>query len=432
MQKSPKAQTIGLLKQAKEILIVGPKKWDADAAAGVIALHTVLKKCGKTSIAIAPDEMPRQLRFLLGSDSVAQTLGSGNDFVISIATKSSKIKNVHATEHEGIVDLVMQTDGIIDPSDIHFKQYTEHFDLIVTLGADSLEDCGKFFQEHAQLFTETPLINISVSATNEFFGRVNYVDASASAVCELLMEIIHTESDFEKCLNDELSTVILAGILSATDSFLAPNTSSRSLEIAAELQSRGADQSEVIEHLFKQKSFANLRTLGRLLGNLQLDQTHQMAWTNVTTSDFELTDTSPNDLDNWSTQLLRHVNGTDIVALFIEQKDDALLQIRTGNELDVSTLEDMFEGTVEKVDYGFDLLIKGKSVPEIQSHALRIIADWQEHRLHIEKQDIKKITLEELALPPEGDDVVAPTTTKKSVPAPKAPETLPFEVPIQK
>ena len=428
MQKSPKTQAIGLLKQAKEILIVGPKKWDADAAAGVIALHTTLKKCGKTSIAIAPDEMPRQLRFLPGSDSVAQTLGSGNDFVISIATKSSTIKNVHATEHEGVVDLVMQTDGIIDPSEIHFKQYTEHFDLIVTLSTDSLDDCGKFFQEHSQLFSKTPIINISVSPANEFFGRVNYVDASASAVCELLTNVIKSEPEFEKALNTELSTVLLAGILSATDSFLAPNTSAQSLEMAAELQSRGAEQSKVIEHLFKQKSFANLRVLGRLLGNLQLDQIHKMAWTNITASDFELTETTFNDLDGWSDQLLRHINGTDIVIAFVEKDENSLIQIRTGNEIDLSTLEKMFEGTIEKVDYGFDLLVKGKSVPEIQSHALRIVADWQEQRLRIEETDIQKTTLEELALPKE-EVFVSPK--KNSIPVAKAPETLPFEIPIQ-
>lgn len=428
MQKSAKAQAIGLLKQAKEILIVGPKKWDADAAAGAIALHTLLKKQGKTSVAIAPDKIPRQLHFLPGSDSVAQTLGSGNDFVISIATKSSKIKNVHATEHEGIVDLVMQTEGIIDPSDIQFKQYTERFDVIVTLGADSLEDCGKFFQEHSKLFTETPIINVATSPANEFFGRVNYVDASASAICELLTDLFSSEPTFEKNITAELSTILLAGILSATESFLAPNTSAKSLEMAAELQSRGADQSEVIEHLFKQKSFANLRILGRLLGNLQLDQTHQMAWTNITSSDFELTETTFDDLDGWSGQLLRHINGTDIVVAFVEKDENSLVQIRTGNEIDLATLEQMFEGTIEKIEYGFDLLIQGKSVPEIQSHALRIIADWQEQRLQIEKTDIQKTTLEELALPKE--EITKPIE-KKIEPIAHAPKNIPFEIPIQ-
>ncbi len=428
MHKPPQKQVLGLLKQAKEILIIGPNHWDSDVAAGVLALNTVLKKSGKTSIAVAPETVPRQLHFLPNSDAVSQTLGTGNDFVISIPTKSTKIKNVHATEHDGVVDLVLQTDGTIDPSELSFRHHLERFDVIVVVGADALEDCEKLFTDHPKLFSETPIINISVSPANEFFGRVNFVDSSASAVCELITDFITSDPDFEKHLDADLSTTLLSGILAATDSFLASNTSARSLELAAELQSRGANQSDVIESLFKQKSFANLRVLGRLLGNLQFDSVHHLAWTNLTASDFELTETTFHDLDGWSDQLIRHINGADIVISFVEKEGNALIQVRTANDISLDSLANMFEGKIESVLHGFDLLIEGKSVPEIQSHALRIVADWQERRLHIEKTDIRKVTLEELKFPTEE------TTSfpmQKADPIPTAPENIPFEIPIQ-
>jgi hypothetical protein len=428
MHKSPQKQVLGLLKQAKEILLVGPTHLNSDVAAGLLALHTVLNKSGKTSIAVAPCLIPRQLQFLPNSDAISQTLGTGNDFVISIPTKSGAIKNVHATEHDGVVDLVLQTEGTIDPSELSFRHHLERFDAIVVIGADELDDCGKLFTDHSKLFTETPIINIAVSPANEFFGRVNFVDSSASAVCELLTDLITADPDFEKHLDADLSTTLLAGILSATDSFLASNTSARSLELAAELQSRGANQSDVIESLFKQKSFANLRVLGRLLGNLQLDPTHRMAWTNLTASDFELTETTFDDLDGWSDQLIRHVNGADIVVSFVEQEGNALIQIRTANELPLDSLANLFEGNTENVLHGFNLLVKEKSVPEIQSHALRIIADWQEQRLHIEKIDIRKITIEELKLPIKESDALE---IKKTEPMPHSPKNIPFEIPIQ-
>jgi len=428
MQKSPQKQVLGLLKQANEILIIGPQRWDSDAAAGVLALHTVLKKSGKTSIAVAPDKIPQQLQFLPNADSVSQTLGTGSDFIISIPTKSVKIKNVHATEHEEVVDLVLQTDGIINPEELTFRRHTERFDVIVVLGADSLEDCGKLSTDHSKLFADTPIVNISVSPANEFFGRVNLVDASASSVCEILTDIIKTEPEFEKHLDANLSTMLLSGVLAATDSFLASNTSARSLELAADLQSRGANQSEVIEYLFKQKSFANLRVLGRLLGNLQLDPKHQMAWTNLTGSDFELTETTFDDLDGWSGQLLRHINGADVVITFIEKEEDALIQIRTGNEIDLLALSDSFEGNIVSVPHGFNVTFPKKSVPEIQSHVLRTVADWQERRLRMEKTDIRKITLDELAIKKEEE--VQPLL-KIAEPMPQAPENIPFEIPIQ-
>lgn len=427
MQKTPKRQALGLLKQSKEILIVGPQRWDADAAAGVLALNTMLKKCEKTTVAVAPDKTPRQLQFLPNSDAISQTLGSGNDFVISISTKSAKIKNLNATEHGDVVDLVLETEGMLDPSDLAFRRHTERFDAIVIIGADAPEDCGKLYSENSQLFAETPIINISVSPANELFGRVNLVDASASSVCELLADLFEADEDWQKHVDKELSTVLLSGLLSATDSFLAPNTSARALELAAVLQKNGANQSDVVEHLFKQKSFANLRVLGRLLGNLQMDSAHRFAWTNLTASDLELTETTFDDLDGWSDQLLRHINDTDLVVAFIEKGDDSLVQFRAKNEFDLSALEKDFSGNIEKTAHGFDLNIEGKSVPEVQSHVLRIVANWQELRLKIEHSDVKKLSLSEIP----AQDIPARPDFKKAVPEAKAPENIPFEIPIR-
>lgn len=431
MHKSPKKQTLGLLKQANEILIVGPRKWDADTAAGILTLHSLLKKNGKNSIAVAPDLLPHQLRFLPNADAIAQTLGAGDDFVISIPTKSVKIKNVQATEHDGLVELVLKTDGTINPSELQFRSHIERFDTIVVIGADALEDCNPLFNDHPKLFAETPIINISVSPTNEFFGRVNFVDSSASAVCELIADLVLEEPELEKHLNADLATTLLSGILAATESFLAPNTSARAMELAAELQARNANQSEVIEHLFKQKSFANLRVLGRLLGNLQLDQAHQMAWTHLSGSDFELTETTFEDVDGWTGQLLRHINGTDIIIAFIEKDEDALIQVRTGNELAIDSLAKEFEGMVEKTAYGFDVLIADQSVPEIQSHALRVVADWQEARLRMEKTAIKKTTMEELLLEQQQNNTTQPPVVIAHDPIIQEIKNIPFEIPIK-
>lgn len=428
MQKTPKRQALGLLlNQSQEILIIGPQRWDADAAAGVLALNTMLKKCGKTTVAVAPEKMPRKLQFLPNADAVSQTIGSGNDFVISISTKSAKIKNLNATEHDDVVELVLQTEGLLDPSDLAFRRHTERFDAIVIIGADTPEDCGKLYSEHSQLFAETPIINISASSANELFGRVNLVDASASSVCELLADLFEADERCQKHLDKELSTILLSGLLDATDSFLAPNTSARALELAAELQTRGANQSDVIEHLFKQKSFSNLRVLGRLLGNLQMDATHQVAWTNLTASDFELTETTFDDLDGWSDQLLRHINDTDFVIAFIENGEDSIVQFRAKNEFDLSSLEREYRGNKESMPHGFDLRINNKSVPEVQSHVLRIAADWQERRLKIERTDIRKVSLSAVEKSPSP----VPEISKDSTPVAKAPEHIPFEIPIR-
>ena len=59
---------------------------------------------------------------------------------------------------------------------------------------------------------------------------------------------------------------------------------------------------------------------------------------------------------------------------------------------------------------------------------MQIIADWQEQRLRMEKTDIRKVTLDELASQQQEEPQPILTTSE---PIPQAPENIPFEIPIQ-
>ena len=241
--------------------------------------------------------------------------------------------------------------------------------------------------------------------------------------------MIRHDPTWEKHVTVDIATTLLSGIIAATESFLASNTSARSLELAADLQSREAQQSDIIEHLFKQKSFANLRVLGRLLGNLQLDLLHRLTWTHLSASDFELTETEFCDIDGWTGQFLRHMNESDIMVSFFEKDDDTLIQVRTGNEISLDSLTETFEDPIKNVDYGFDVIVKNKSVPEIQSQILNRIATWQETRLHLEKTPIKKVTIEELAAQAKPQN--PQPRLLENTPEMQEIKNVPFEIPIK-
>lgn len=427
MQKSPKTQATGLLNSAETILIVGPHKPTLDTVCGVASMATVLKKSGKKVTAVAPDELPRTLKFLPETEVVGQAIGGADDFVISISTSNAAVKNVQATTHDGTVDLVLKTDGTLSEKDVKFRRHVDNFDAIVVIGAESLDDCGEIFAENAELFATTPILNVAVSPAAEPFGRVNLVDASASSVCELLTEIIESDENWQKHLDKPLATVLLSGVLAATESFLAPSTSATAFEVAARLQSLGADQSDVIEHLFKQKSFANLRVLGRMLNSLQLDRDHQMAWSTLTASDFELTDTDPDDIDHWADHLLRHLNETDVMAILVEREDGTLLQLRSGNEIDLAPLAEKFDALHESAGTGIDIHFGNKTVAEVQMDILRTIANWQEQRLRLPAgTEIKKVDLTAIAMDPDQPSLPKMPAQKKETP--RAPQHVPFSV----
>ena len=251
------------------------------------------------------------------------------------------------------------------------------------------------------------------------------MDAAASSVCELLAEIIFENNVWKTTLDAETATMILTGIVAETESFLAQSTSARAFELAAKLQELGAAQSDVIENLYKQKTFRNLKVLGRLLNNLALDRKHQMSWTKISDSDFELIDATPDDIDGWIDQLLRHINGADFVAMFVEPREKSVVMIRLNScEIDLSELQKLFPEKFQTVRNGVYFEFGKNSISEIQAPVLRALADLQERRLRI----APGTAIEKAELIEKSDDTPPrPATINEKKFNPRAPENVPFE-----
>ncbi len=430
MDINPTEQTIAFLRRSQKILIVTREKWTGDEVAGLLALQKVLHKAGKEVIAVASQEVPKNLKFLGGEKFLKKDLGEEGDFVISLSTEKAKVDRVKYTIKDKSVDiLVSPKNGFFSANDVSFQQSAGKFDLILVLGAENLDEVGPLFESHTQLFATTPIINVSVSASNDFFGKVNLVDPSRSSVCEILYELIQSTEPLRNHLDKELATVLLAGIVSRTGSFQEPATTASAFEVAAKLQELGARQADIIENIFKMKQLPTLKTWGRILGNLEMDSVHRIAWSGLAKADFELAEADPEQVESMTEELLRHTKGAELVALFIEQKKCSVIQIRSGNpNIDFMQLQKTLGGRGELVPHGIDLTIPKKTVAEIQFEILRLIMSFQKTRLHVpEEIELQKMELEETQNPIQTE---LPMTDIPNV-SPTPPAKIPFEAPFQ-
>lgn len=421
-----------LLQNSAKILIVGSHNWQVDDMAGILGLENVLSK-SKEVLAVSPDSVSGKLSFLPNVSNINKTLIGDSGVVISV-DKANK-SGFSYEEVDGKLNIfVSNKEGEISRDLVSVQDFIGKFDLIVTVGVNALEDCGEIFAQNTAMFSATTILNISNNPANEMFGNVNLINASASSISEILANLIMADESFKKALNQNSIDAFFAGISAATDNFLSAKTSSRSLSLAAEMQQMGANHSKIIEYIFKRKTGANVRVLGRMLNNLQLDTTHRISWTAVTQSDFELAEATPNDMDSWTEELLRHVNGADFFANFIEYSDHTLVQLRSEMEdFDFSDLEADFD--LISVPFGVDFSLKKKTVSEVQAVILRKLADFQESRLglslgtDITKVDIyaeyEKQKAEEEKQAKQNPAKLAP---KKSA---IAPEEVPFIVPTK-
>jgi hypothetical protein len=420
------------LERTESILLVGGSTWTIDDACGEIALYYALTKAGKKVTALSPDSVPENIEFLPNTKSIGRTLAAENEFVLSIATGENEIVDMRQRVTDGRVDIiVVGKDRPFRASDVSFKKTSQSFDAIVTLGLDSLDQAGQIFSTHPELFSSTPIINLSVSLKNEYFGRFNVVDPSKSSVSEMVADLIQSSDTFSEHLDSTLATTLLTGVLSATDSFLSPLTTANSLRLASTLQTAGADQPQIIEHLFKEKTYKNLKVLGQILTNLELSDSHKIAWSYVTQSQFENLNSGPGDIDHWAEQILRHTNETDFFLLLLETEEGIKVLIRAGQDhASFNDLSTLFSGESEHLSKGLNLVFAGKNMNDTLSEMIDGMTKYQAKRLRLPEDTplhLMKIEHHEVT----QQNLLEKLQSKKSA-SDKAfsPETIPFAIGI--
>ena len=87
------------------------------------------------------------------------------------------------------------------------------------VGAANLNALGNLYTQNQSAFSGTHIVNIDNQTTNTSFGQTNVVDTNASAVCEVMTNVI---SDLGFVLDTDSASNLLTGIFDATNNLLDP------------------------------------------------------------------------------------------------------------------------------------------------------------------------------------------------------------------
>lgn len=93
------------------------------------------------------------------------------------------------------------------------------FDCIFVCDCGELRLVGKLLEENAELFANTPIIDIDHHNRNSLFGSVNLVDTEASSTCELVYELISHIPEYTGHLDRDISACLIHGIIRDTNCF---------------------------------------------------------------------------------------------------------------------------------------------------------------------------------------------------------------------
>jgi bifunctional oligoribonuclease and PAP phosphatase NrnA len=266
---------------------------DGDAIGSLLGLNCLLMGLGKDVTAFIADPIPGNFRFLPASDRVINTL----------------------SDHKG-----------------------RSFDLAIVVDSTDWERTGTDIPSIVRLDT---VINIDHHVSNNSFGDINYIDPKASAVGEMLYDVIGA---LGAEVDARVAACLYTAIITDTGSFTYSNTTARAFEISEKLVRCGARPAKIAEEINENYSVSRLELLRLALFSLEFTGNRRIGSMTITQEMFRETGTGPDMIEGFI-DYPRFVAGVKVAVLFRELPSGGYkVSFRSRDSLDVSRIAGHFGG----------------------------------------------------------------------------------------
>lgn len=342
-----KNRAIELLRKSNDILIAlsGP---DGDSIGSGLALALFLKKLGKKLTVMAPSPASAEFQFLPGIDQVKSDMSEiKSDLILEVECADDELKDLKYEIKDGKLKIIFSQKTVnIRDDQIKVGKGEPSYDLIVTVDTGDRHQLGKLDSEKADIFEKVTVLNIDHHSSNSKFGDINYVDPTCASTTEVLYPILEELQGQEDMIDADIATLLLAGLIADTGSFVHSNTTPSAFKLASLLLAKGARQQEIIKNFFKTKSLEQLKLWGCTLSKLQFDSVYKLAWSSITEQDLVSCNAKMEYGEGIIDELMTNVPGTQI-AILLKEKEKGLISgsLRsTTDEADVSKIAAIFNG----------------------------------------------------------------------------------------
>jgi len=332
---------LSAIEQHQKILVIPHANVDPDGLSSALACFQMFSAMGKEVTVICPDVLPESLKFLPGFEKLEQEIKENKDFVVTINLEEGvEVDKLRYTVEDHRVNIiVVPKKGQIRSQQISLAEGEPKYDLIVVVDTADLSLLGTMYKEHVDLFGEVPVLNIDHHISNTQFGQLHLIDPTAASATEVLYSWFMQVPAFKEKITGDLATLLLTGLITDTRSFQNPNTTPRSLEVAAELLEKGARQQEIIQHIYKTKPLSTLKIWGRALNHIQIDPVARIVWSSIGKEDLAEMDATSKETAGILDELISTIPDADVYVLFTELEEGGLkASMRSTAAIDVSQL----------------------------------------------------------------------------------------------
>lgn len=394
MELSPKQQTVEMLRGAQRVLLLSHENPDGDALGSLLALALVLSKLKKEVTAAVADTVPQVFNFLPQLSLVRDNVQSGKEFTITLDTSELEIDKLgYKTDNENKrLNIVITTKtGTLEPRHVSVGTSTLPYDLIVILDTPDLDRLGEIYNNDPELFYNVPVVNIDHHSSNEYYGKTNWVDVTATSTAEILVSLIEALSTPQRgietvsLMDADVATLLLTGLTTDTGSFQNANTTPKSLTVAAQLVASGARQQEIIRNIFKTKPMSTLKLWGRALMNLKEVPEASFIYSTLSKADFVTSGADDKESSGVIDEFIKTATGVDFVLLLVERNGGVHGSLRSVEKgIDVSNIARIFGGGGHDMASAFHLA--NTTLEREIGRIIGKISDFQSKQLQMKSQ----------------------------------------------
>ena len=281
------------ISESEEIALLSHVNPDGDAVGSALALHHYLKKYGKRSRIIMPNDYPDFLKWLPGSEEVI------------IFTR-----NESAAKHA-----------------------ISNADLIFLLDLNNPDRAGKVKDliNGGQVFK----VMIDHHPNPSEFADIAFTDTMSSSTAELVYRFIEMAGNPE-LVDNVVATCLYTGIMADTGSFSYNSSQPETYRVLSELLKRGIDKDYIYSMVYDNFSENRLKLLGYCLDRkMVVLPEYKTAYISLTLKEKKQYSYIRGDAEGFVNYPLS-VKGVDFVAFFMENDDHVKISFRSKGTFDTN------------------------------------------------------------------------------------------------
>lgn len=284
-----------LLGQPRRIVIIPHKNPDGDAIGSTLGLWHYLSNRGHKATVIAPNDFPKFLKWMPGSDKII-------NFEKESALATGLIKDA---------------------------------EIIFTLDFNHLGRVGQL-QPLLETATAT-FVMIDHHQEPSDYAQITYSDISMSSTCEMVYNLIEGLNHIGH-ITPEIAISLYTGIMTDTGSFKYSSTTSRTHIVVAKLMEQGANATEAHTKVYDTNTPNRLRLLSCALRNMVILNDYRTAYITLSQEELDAHDYKKGDTEGFVNYGLT-LEGIIFAVIFIENKEEGIIKISLRSEGDFSVNE---------------------------------------------------------------------------------------------